>query len=435
MIWLFYNCLFPIVYLLMLPRFLIRMRRRGGYCRGFLQRFGIYEPALLARLQARRRTWIHAVSVGEIFVALQFMEAVRTRRPGAAFVLTTNTSTGHAIAEKQIGPEDLLLYFPIDFPPVMRRILNRLNPLALVLVESELWPNLVRQSKRRGIPVMLLNGRLSDRSYPRYRKIRFLTRRLLALIDLFCVQGEEERRRLIDLGADAARIRVMGSAKYDVAAAAPNGLIPAAALLKRAGFSAQARLLVGGSTWPGEETVLLALHQKLRASQPEARLVLVPRHMERAGAVAAEIEKNGLAFRRWSAMGYGTAVSQAAEDVLLVDTTGDLKHFYAAADVIFVGKSLTSHGGQNIIEAAVFAKPIIVGPFMENFRAVIADFLTARAVIQIRDPADLEQAVTDLWTHEEKRRGYGERARQVVQEKAGAIRASVDLFLALGDNP
>lgn len=430
MIWALYNCLFPVVFLCMLPRFLLRMRRRGGYRRGFLQRLGVYSAALATQLQSRRRIWMHAVSVGEVFVALRFMEELRARRPGAAFVLTTNTSTGHAIAEKNLGADDILLYFPVDFPPIVRRVLRRLNPEALVLVEAEWWPNLVRQARRRGIPVMLLNGRLSDRSYRRYRKARFLTRRLLPMIDLLCVQGEEERRRFADLGADPARIRVMGSAKYDVAGAI-NGVIPAATLLERAGFGPDAQLLVGGSTWPGEEAVLLDIYRRLRASHPAARLALAPRHMERAGAVASEIEKHGLSLRRWSRAARGAAEAAGAPDVLLVDTTGELRHFYAAASVIFIGKSLCSHGGQNVIEAAVFAKPIIVGPHMENFRSVMADFLAAGALIQVPDRGCLELAIRELWRDDARRRKLGENARQVVQRKAGAIRTSADLFLGL----
>lgn len=437
MIWFFYNCLFPIVFLLMLPRFLIRMCRRGGYCRGFLQRLGIYDRVVISRLQSRPRIWIHAVSVGEVFVALRFIEAVRARHAEAAFVLTTNTSTGHAIAEKQIGSDDILLYFPVDVPPVIRRVLNRLRPLSLVLVEGELWPNLIRQANHRGIPVMLLNGRLSDRSYRRYQKIRFLVRRLLASITLFCVQGEDERKRLIELGADPARVRVMGSAKYDVVSSTPAPESAAITnILRHTGFDMNAQLLVGGSTWPGEEAILLELHRKLRAAYPAARLVLVPRHMERACAVVAEIEKTGLAFQRWSAADHTDQLAiTPAPEVLLVDTTGDLKQFYAAATIIFIGKSLTAHGGQNVIEAAVYAKPIVVGPHMENFRSVMADFLSARALIQVRDKEGLERAFIDLWSHEDKRREYGQRARQVVRDKAGTIQASVELFLALGKNP
>ena len=426
MIWWFYNCLFPVVYLLMLPRFLVRMYRRGGYRRGFLQRLALYERPLRERLQGQGRIWVHAVSVGEVLVALRFMAAYRARRPGAAFILTTATSTGHAVAAKQLAPADVLLYFPADFPPVIRRAIRILNPLALVLVESELWPNLIRQMQQGRRPIMLLNARLSDRSYRRYRQVRFLTRPLLALIDLFCVPGLEERTRLIALGAPPQHIHITGSAKYDVAAAAAKGAMPRAELLQRAGFENTAHLLVGGSTWPGEETILLELYQNLRQQHPQARLVLAPRHMERAAAIVHEIEKSGLNYRRWS-----SAQPSQAPAVLLVDTTGELRHFYAAATAIFVGKSLTAHGGQNIIEPAVFAKPIIIGPHMENFRSVTADFLAAQALIQVQDKEGLERALTLLWTEEAERRAYGDRAQRLVQTKAGSIAAGVDLFLAL----
>jgi 3-deoxy-D-manno-octulosonic-acid transferase len=431
MIWLLYNCLFPVGFLLMLPRFLLRMCRRGGYRRGFLQRFGIYYAPLRAQMQSRRRVWIHAVSVGEILVALRFIEEIRVRRPEAAFVLTTNTSTAHAVAEKRLDPADLLLYFPIDFPPIIRRVLRQLNPLALVLVESELWPNLIRQARRRGVPVMLLNGRLSDRSYRRYRKVRFLTRRLLPLLDCCCMQSAEDAQRLLALGADPARTRCVGSAKYDVAAAAADGVAPAAGLLRRAGFDPAARLLVGGSTWPGEEAALLDIYRNLRATDAKARLVLVPRHAERAAAVAAEIAKRALPFRRWSKAAASAAPPEQEPAVLLVDTTGELKHFYAAADLIFIGKSLTARGGQNIIEPAVFGKPIVVGPHLENFRNVTADFLAAGALVQVADRPELERAITGLWPDESRRRALGEKARQVVQAKAGAIRAGAELFLTL----
>ncbi len=430
MIWLFYNCLFPIAYLALLPRFLWRMGRRGGYRRGFLQRLGFYDRKLRERLQMRRRIWIHAVSVGEIFVALRFIEALRARQGKAAFILTTNTSTGHAIAKKQIGSDDLLLYFPVDFPLIINLVLKRLKPLALILVESELWPNLIRQTKTQGIPLMLLNGRLSDRSYRRYRKVRWLTQQLFPLLDLLCVQGHDEQARLIELGADPARVHVVGSAKYDVATSSANISMPSELLKQRAGFSAGAALLVGGSTWPGEETALLTIYQRLRAIHSEARLVLVPRHAERADEIASAIEQYGLRYQRWSA----SAPAGVDAEVLLVDTTGDLKHFYAAAKLIFVGKSLLSHGGQNVIEAAVFAKPIIVGPHMENFRLVMADFLSVQALLQVPDQAALEQAILELWSKAEQCQEYGRRAQELVRQKAGAIQASVDLFLMLAKN-
>ena len=446
MIWFVYNCFFPIVFLMLLPQFLLRMWKRGGYRKGFLQRFGHYEAAVQERLRNRPRVWIHAVSVGEVLVALRFMRALREQRSTLAFVLTTTTSTGHAIAVQYLSVDDVLLYFPVDLPWIMTRVLDRLRPLALVLVEGELWPNLLRLARRRGMPIMLLNGRLSTHSCRNYHKVRWLVKKALACFDLFCMQGPEDAQRLRELGAAPEKIRVMGSAKYDVTETAHMDSGPVRALLLRAGFDADTRWLVGGSTWPGEETILLDIYKKLRAQDPNARLALVPRHAERRQVVMAAIRKAGLSGAAWSELKTAhtattscsradlSGVALAKSDVLLVDTTGELKLFFALATVIFVGKSLTSHGGQNVIEAAVFAKPIVIGPHTENFTAVIADFRAANALIQVPDASALERAVVELWADNQAAQAYGRRAQQVVRAKAGAIRASAECLLTLLPN-
>lgn len=431
MIWFIYNCLFPFVFLLLLPRFLLRMWKRGGYRKGFLQRFGQYDPSIQVRLGSGRRIWIHAVSVGEVQVALRFMRALRERRSGIAFILTTTTSTGHAVAGQHLAAEDVLLYFPIDLPWVMARVLKRLRPLALVLVEGEFWPNLLRQARRRGVPIMLLNGRMSEHSFRGYRKVRLLVAQVLKCFDLFCMQSEEDARRMRGVGADTGKIQVMGSAKYDVTEIASGDSDPVRAGLLRAGFAPDARWLVGGSTWSGEENILLDIYKKLRVRDPSARLVLAPRHAERRQEVKDAIRKLGLTETAWSEVRNARVNPSPAGEVLLVDTTGELKHFYALATVIFVGKSLTAHGGQNVIEAAVFAKPILVGPYTENFAAVIADFLAADALIQVPDASGLERAVAELWTDSQACRAYGRRAEQVVRAKAGAVRASAECLLSL----
>lgn len=438
MIWFFYNCLFPVVFLLLLPQFLLRMYRRGGYRAGFLQRFGLYQAALRERLHSQPRIWIHAVSVGEVQVALRFMRALREAQNTLAFVLTTTTSTGHAIAAAQLAADDVLLYFPVDLPWIMQRALDHVRPRALVLVEGELWPNLLRLTHRRRIPIMLLNGRLSARSYRNYRKLRPLVKQALQCFDLCCMQGSEDARRISELGADPNKIKLMGSAKYDIAEPTRTDASPVGALLHQAGFTANTRWLVGGSTWPGEETILLNLYKKLRVNDPNTRLVLVPRHAERRQAVMDEIRQAGCNFTLWSELKAAplanTAFRRTASqnpDVLLVDTTGELKFFYALATVIFVGKSLTAHGGQNVIEAAVLAKPIVIGPYTENFAAVIADFRAANALVQVPDSNTLERVIAELWTDSPTALAYGERAKQVVNTKAGAIRASAECLLGL----
>ena len=420
--WFFYNVLFTIGYVLMLPKFLLRMARRGGYGRRFGERFGRYEPDVLARLQERRRIWVHAVSVGEMYVALRFLRALREQRPDASFILSTVTSTGRAVAERSVDPRDVVVYFPVDFPWAVRRVLRTVQPRAMVFTETELWPNMLRLARDGGVRTAVINGRLSDRSYRGYRRIRPFFRRAAGCLDLVCVQSETDRQRFADLGVLPERIEVLGSAKYDVAEYDPTGEAKAGEVLAAAGMGRETPILLGGSTWPGEEAVLLDVFCRLRADFPALRLVLVPRHAERAGDVAAEIARRKLAFVRRKELAAGLPAKPP--DVLLVDTTGELKHFYACATVIFVGKSLTQHGGQNIIEPALFGKPIITGPHLENFADIAADFCAAGALAQVQDGAELEAQVRRLLGDEALRRQQGQRAAALVQQKKGTIHAT-----------
>lgn len=350
--WFLYNVLFVLGYVLLLPRFLYRMWRRGGYRQGFGQRIGVYPAAIRERLRATDRVWVHAVSVGEVYVALRFIKACREAGPGMAFVLSTTTSTGHAIAQAQLPADDVLIYFPVDLPAVVRRSVDAVRPRAVVLTECELWPNLIREAHRRGIPVCLINGRISDSSFRGYRLVRGLFGRVSGMMDLLCAQGEEDAARLRALGAPADRIRVMGSVKYDMTDVASDTRPYIAGLLRAAGAGEGDRIVLGGSTWPGEELALLRACRDVRCRHPGTFLVLVPRHVERARQIEAELTRAGARFVLRSSIKPGSPAVQPRPEVLLVDTTGELRDFYANADAIFVGKSLYSHGGQNLIEPA-----------------------------------------------------------------------------------
>ena len=431
MLWSLYNVLFVIGFTLIMPRFLWRMARRGGYARHFAQRFGRYAPELRARLAEGGRVWIHAVSVGEVGVALRLMQELRTARPELRFVLSTTTSTGHAVASKQLDAETLLIYFPLDIPLISRRVMRLIRPKALLLIENEMWPNLIRAAHAQDVPVAMINARISPHSFRGYRKLRAFTRRLLPHINLICAQGEADARRLIELGAPTANVHVMGSAKYDLAPASDGGAEKARSVLNTAGFSADGLILLGGSTWAGEEAALLDAFLALRTQIPHLILVLVPRHAERRAEVLREIETRRLRVVCRSALQPGFQPPAPPPDVLLVDTTGELRNFYAVADVIFVGKSLTAHGGQNIIEPAVCAKPVIIGPNMENFESIVPDFLAAQALLQVRDAAELRQAIARLLQKPAEAQAMGSRAAQVVRSKAGALEATVKLLLPL----
>jgi 3-deoxy-D-manno-octulosonic-acid transferase len=435
MVWLLYNLAFSVCFLLALPYYLLRMKRRGGYRKHFGQRLGWYDAETLRRLEAGPRVWVHAVSVGEVYIALRLIDQLRARRPGTRFALSVNTSTAHTIAEKQIHPDDVLLYFPVDFPPVVRKVLRLIRPVALVIMECELWPNLIRRARAGGARVALVNGRLSERSYRGYRRGRFLTRRLLPCFDLLCVQTEDDRRRWEDLGAPPERISVTGSGKYDVVPLDEEPGDEARAALGAAGIRPDQLVLLGGSTWPGEEAALLRVFAELRASRDDLALVLVPRHAERREEVREAVRRSGFEPILRTSLNGRPAAEPAAPPVrtpvLVVDTTGELLKFYACADVIFVGKSLTQHGGQNIIEPAVYAKPILVGPHMENFPVVTRDFLAAAALQQVADEAALGAAVRMLVESPERRQTIGRRAAELVRARRGALASSADQVAAL----
>ena len=434
MIWIFYNILFVLIFPLLLPHFIYRMRRRGGYSRNFTQRLGRYSDEVLLQLGGKPRVWIHAVSVGELYVALHLMKEWRARDPDILFALTTTTSTAYGIAQRELHDPDVALYFPVDFPPIMRKAFEVIEPRAIVLVEVELWPNMIRMARAQGIPVLLVNGRMSDRSFRGYGWLKPLTRRLLPEFDLIGVQSDEDYRRFIALGAVPERTVNFGSAKYDVALATPLGESEKALdVMRAAGISDQHLVLLGGSTWPGEEDAMVDLYRGLKTRCRNLVLVLAPRHVERMPQIVEDLKPRVGKLMRRSTIKEKPAITPASPpDVLLIDTTGELKHFYANADVIFVGKSLTQHGGQNIIEPALYGKPVVVGPNMENFVAIMEDFLKANAVLQVPDLQRLRQVVDDLLSDPKKRQTVGTAARRVVEEKAGSLNLYLDTLLEAG---
>jgi 3-deoxy-D-manno-octulosonic-acid transferase len=410
----------------MLPKFIARMLKRGGYGQYFEQRLGHFGTHTKQRLREKRRIWVHAVSVGEIYVALRFIKAYRAAHPDACFALSTTTSTGYAIGRRETDPRDVLFYFPVDLPVIVRKVLRIVNPLHIVLMEGEFWPNLIRLADKEGIPVSLVNGRLSKSSYRGYRKLRTFTADILRRIDPICVQGELDAKRLIGIGAPPENIHTMGTVKFDVAERDPAGEAVAQEVMRKIPLAEDAVILLGGSTWPGEETVLCELYKTLRQNHPNLFLVIVPRHVERAPEVMQTLEEQGLSYVRRS------RIDELKEDrrpeVLFIDTTGELRNFYSVADIIFVGKSLSRHGGQNPIEPAMYGKAVIVGPNMENFPAVMAEFMRSDAILQVEDRNALELTLSRLIGNPEERIELGQRAARTVEQNRGVIERTVELL-------
>ena len=433
MVWLLYNLLFLLVYPLLLPHFLWRMKRRGGYRRHFGQRLGRFDPTETRALGQGGWIWVHAVSVGEIGVALNFIRVWRARDPQARFVLSHTTSTGRQVAEKGVTDRDFLLYVPVDLPWVTRRVVRLIQPRLFVLTESEFWPNLLRAMRGAGVPVALMNGRVSDRSFPRYQRFAWLTRAVLPLIDRFCMQSTRDAERITALGAPADRVRVMNSAKYDLPPPAEGREASTRAVLAAAGFPPDAVLLMGGSTWPGEERVLADMLPRLRRVEPGLRLVLAPRHFERAQEVLRELTALGVTLAtRAPVDGF---LPSANPDVFLLNTTGELMTFYAVADLVFVGKTLFEKGGQNFIEPAFLGKPIWVGPHTENFEQVRRDFLQAEALREVPDPHALEASLTEHLRDPGAALAMGARAGELVQRNTGALTRTAAELEALRSVP
>ena len=410
-----YSLLFAFAFPFMLPGFLLRMLRRGGYAARMADRFALYPRLVAEALRADApgtRVWVHAVSVGEVQVAGQLMREWRRAEPGVKFLFSTTSSTGWKMAEREVADGDVLIYNPLDFPNFVKSALKTVRPRAVVLTESEIWPVFITKARKMGVPLFLVNARVSDRSAPRYAKARWFFKDVFSSFARIFAQSELDRSRLVAAGAPESRVAVTGSFKFDVARRSE------AKERELREWTGPGRLLLGGSTWPGEDAAMLRVAARLRKELGDAapRLVVAPRHFEKADAVEANIVKAGFRCVRRSR---GERASGAADEVLLADTTGELMGLYGIADAVFVGKSLCEHGSQNMIEPCLCGKPTAVGPNTENFRPVMSDLLEGRGIVQVADEAELESTILGWFRDGDG--GLGERARAAVERRRGVV--------------
>ena len=422
MIRLLYNLLFPVVLVFFLPGYVVKMLRRGNYRNKFGQRLGIYDTATRAALAAGQPTWLHAVSVGEVMIALKLAARMKAREPNLRIALTTTTTTGFALASRQTPAWIEVLYTPLDFWPVMRRAFAVIRPRLIVLVEAEVWPNLTALAQQRKIPVALVNARLSPRSERRLRKFRWFVRPYFQKLDLVCVPEAEDIARWQSLGIESSRIQRVGSIKFDPENVSPRPEIPRA-VLRMLGIEAARPILLGGSTHPGEEEILAKTFLELRREFPGLFLLLAPRHVERTREIAAKLRALGVSSVRRSEV-----AAAAATDCLLLDTTGELRDWYSVGTIVFIGKSLTARGGQNPVEAIVANRPVVFGPHMENFAALARELVAAGGAIQSDDEAALTNSLAGLLRDESKRQDLVRRAREVLAQHRGATERTAELL-------
>lgn len=421
---LLYNVLFIPAFILLMPFYIIKQVRRGGLSRAYRERFGWFGREKKERLRALDRpVWIHAVSVGEAVAAVTLIREWRTKNPARSFVLSTTTTTGHALAEKRLPEGVPLIYFPIDCFAFMWRAVRLIRPSLVLLLEVEIWPNLIWLASWHEASLVLANGRLSERSAARYVRHRWFFQDIFRRFSLLCVQTDTDAARVRSAyGGTGAPVLVSGTMKFDQVPDRGGG--DREALLRRAFGEGERRIFTAGSTHPGEEELALDAFGAVRSVEDKLKLVLAPRHHERTPQVEALLQRRGISYARYTDCADSAAAAPdggAGVDVLLVNTTGELMNLYAVSDAVFVGKSLAGNvGGHNIIEPAIFGKPILHGPNMDNFRTVTHLFQRANACVQVENGEELERQLRELLTDKGRAEKLGERARQVVDEGRGA---------------
>lgn len=406
------------------PWLAYKAARQGKYREGFGAKFlGAVPP----RQGDRPCVWLHAVSVGEVNLLATLLAEITRRRPGWECVISTTTMTGYALAKKKYAGYSVF-YCPLDFSWAVRQAMRRIRPSCLVLAELELWPNLIRAAKEQGARVAVINGRLSQNSHRGYRRLRPLVAGVLRQVDLIAAQNQEYAERFLDLGALHAAIRVTGSMKFD-GAQTDRGNSATRRLSELVGISKGDIVFLAGSTQEPEEELAIATFRKLSAEHPQLRFILVPRHRERFEEVARLLESSGMPWQRRSRLEADDADPGAR--ILLVDAIGELGTWWGTAEIAFVGGSLGSRGGQNMIEPAAYGAAVSFGPNTRNFRDIVAMLLAAEAAVVVNDGTELTAFVRRALVDRLFAAALGQRARALVASQLGATARTFELLAPL----
>jgi 3-deoxy-D-manno-octulosonic-acid transferase len=427
--YLIYSVLIVLFFLVMSPYLIYQAVRYRKYVTSLPQRLGILPVSF--NLDGDESIWIHAVSVGEVLTARALLQELRHRYPRLRIFLSTTTLTGYQVARNNLRHIDEVFYFPFDFAFIVRRTLRLVKPRIFIMMETELWPNLLRACGAAGVKTLLVNGRISSRSYPRYKLARAFFTHVLANVDRFCMQSEESARRIIEIGADPSRVTVTGSLKFDSlerpesVAAADRGRNR---VLRYFRIPPDRPVVIAASTLKGEEEPVLEAFQRVRATRPTALLIIAPRKPERFDDVERLARRTGLNVARRSEL---RVDAEPRHDIVILDTIGELAQLFQVATVVFVGGSLVDAGGHNILEPAVFGKPIIFGPYMQNFAEIARAFLDNGAGIEVKNARELESMFLELLGDPVRRASLGAAARALVEANRGARGRSLDAIAGL----
>lgn len=417
-----YNVLMSCFLIIASPYFIVKIIMTPKYRNGFMRRIRTIPRAVRKKLHGRKLIWIHAVSVGETQTAFPVIEALKKDYPEYHIILSTTTATGQNVAKKRLQDDShvTIVSFPLDFYHIFHSIFSELNIQLVLIMETEIWPNFLMEAHKRRVPVVVVNGRISDASFRGYSKVRRLFLASTAGITHFCMQEEEDARRLLNLGIEASRITVTNNMKYEASLDTRLNTALLHRLMHTVGWSRQELVLVCGSTHKGEEDILCASYVALKKELRTLKMILAPRHPERLGEVERILIHYSISYKRKTELDCVDDAG-AAVDVVLLDTMGELRHTYALATVAFVGKSLVPGGGQNILEPASLGKPVVFGPYMDNFRRISDVFLQADAAYRVNNQEELCVIVKKLFLNRTLRLSVGQKARDEITRHSGAL--------------
>ena len=410
-----YNIFYFLFCLLYLPYLLIKQK----WHKDFPTRFGFLDKKALG-LNDKKKIWVHAVSVGEVQVAQNLIKALRVYRKQYQIIISTVTKTGYGLAASFVEEDEVVIFAPLDFSFIARKAVDILNPAIYINAETEIWPNLLTALSNKGVAIVQVNGRISDKAFGGYQKLKRFIAPVLQRYRIFCMQSSRDKERICSLGARERDVHVVGNMKFDD--------IPVFEEDLSLRVDPSQELWIAGSTHPGEEEILLDTFKKIQDRFPSLRIILAPRHPERADEIAALITEKGFKPLKFSQT-YDLILN--SNEIMVVDTIGDLRKLYRLARIVFVGKSLTVKGGHNIIEPAFFEKPVIVGPFMQNFRDVTQLFLDNEAIVQIKDEEELFDKVCMFLNDEAQCEELGLKARGVIEEQRGATEKTLDIICGI----
>ena len=412
--------IYDLIYMLYALFYLPATWLKGKRIRGLAQRLGFYLPELIQSRNNKRTIWLHAVSVGEVLSVAPLLESLRKEFPQYKLVVSVTTSAGFLLAEKIVSRQDLLTYFPFDLSWVVKKAVTVFNPALFISLEKEFWPNLINRMDKNKIPMVVVNGRMSEKSLAKYKLVKFLFKGILNKIVLFCMQTPADTFRMVELGVGAKKVTVTGNLKFDAVTQVTVNQEQKEHYFNRLGLNKN-RLLVAGSTHRGEEEIIVKIYQELALKDKGWILLLAPRHLERVEEVEQAAKEFGLNPVKISK----TTEINGQTGVYILAVMGELKTFYALADLVFVGGSLIPFGGHNLIEPAYFKKAIIFGRHIFNFQDIAEGLIAAGAAMRVKDSQDLKSKISSLTGDEQKRASLGQQARKVVTDNLGATQKSL----------